>query len=90
MCSFRYNNFIKNVNHASFVSEGFLNAKSNNWLRNYWQNIIGTEMKLFKRMPRKITGTCHFKNIFGRFKIITFKFVRVYDLRPERISYEIE
>ena len=89
-CVFRRNNFIKNVVHTHFVSQGYFNSKSNKWRSNYWQNIIGTKTKIFKRIPRKITGICHFKNRFGRFRIIPLIIVREYDIRPVREPYNIK
>jgi parallel beta-helix repeat protein len=88
-CAFRRNNFIKNVIHSRFTSEGLINSKSNLWRNNYWQNIIGSETRLFKRMPRKITGICHLKNRLDRFRLIPFIIVREYDIRPARFPYVI-
>jgi hypothetical protein len=88
--TFRRNNFIKNRIHSRFVGEGFVKSKSNLWRNNYWQNIIGSEARLLKRIPRKITGICHFKNYMDRFRLIPFILVREYDIMPARVPYNIK
>jgi parallel beta-helix repeat protein len=88
-CNFKYNNFIKNVFHVRYVSDGVFNSKSNFYQYNYWENIIGSKLKLFKSAARPIRGIAHLKNRFDNFRIIPILFVRQYDLRPARKPYTI-
>jgi parallel beta-helix repeat protein len=81
-CNFKYNNFVKNIINARYVADGFLNSKSNHYSGNYWENVIDSNLKLFRRIPTPIRGIAHLKNRFDNFRVIPFLFVRQYDLRP--------
>ena len=86
----KYNNFINNRIHASFVIKGFLNSKKNIWGRNYWKNILELPIPLGKGIPQKITGVYHLQRPFKSEEKIKIGFLtKNYDWLPVRRPYTL-
>ena len=85
------NNFIRNTINAAFTHVKFIQGKSNTWRNNYWENLFGSPLRIFRILPKRIPGRIFLQRrslLFNRVKYTLFGIpTGDFDWRPAKTPH---